>query len=62
MNEQQLRQLNHAAHNAIERYGDGDTVLPVRVDDLAWLTDILIGALDAKRARQAQQKRAQAAR
>jgi len=61
MNEQQLRQLNHAAHNAITRYGDGNTVLHVRVDDLAWLTDILVGALDQRRAKQAQE-RAKAAR
>lgn len=55
MDERKLRQRNHAAKRAIAHYGDGDTTIGVRADELEWMTDILIGALDRRRAKQQRQ-------
>jgi len=50
---------NRAAHKAAAH--NADTVLHVRADELAWITDKLLGTLDKKRAKKARRARAKAA-
>ena len=60
MDEARLTFWNRAAHKAAAH--NADTVLHIRADEIAWMTDILIGALAARRAKEAQRARAQAAK
>ncbi len=39
-----LRELDRAARNALIFYGDGETAIPVRADELAALTGALLKA------------------